>query len=384
MSKVVFLSSYDPTDIKSWSGTPYSIHRILSENGHMVYNVGPVKSYSKHIIRLISYLLSKVTRYRLDASHSLVSSFELGVRASFLLRKIDCDYVVAPAGSAVLAFLFTKKNIIYISDTTFGQFCEYYDSSSRELPWFAKVIGDYIEKRALDKSTISTFPSSWAADFAKKHYLIENKIHQINWGPNLPYVERFNKSLPKFHKGETFNILFCGVEWLRKGGDIVLQTVESLINSGYKVQLHICGCSALLYDDAVKPTWLIEHGRLDKNNHVENQLLQSLFKAAHIMFVPSRAECYGMVFCEAAAYSLPVVSTKTGGITSIVDDGLTGYLLAPDSPITEYFMCIEKLITDEYSYLEMSNNARMTYESRLNWPTWFNEMTLIFERTVES
>ncbi|TSA49979.1 MAG: glycosyltransferase [Sphingobacteriales bacterium] len=38
--------------------------------------------------------------------------------------------------------------------------------------------------------------------------------------------------------------------------------------------------------------------------------------------VPSRAECYGIVFAEASSYGLPSVSTDTGGVSAVVKEGV--------------------------------------------------------------
>ncbi|WP_137463714.1 glycosyltransferase, partial [Escherichia coli] len=45
------------------------------------------------------------------------------------------------------------------------------------------------------------------------------------------------------------------------------------------------------------------------------------------LLLPTIADCYGMVFCEAAAFGLPVVATDTGGVSSIVINERTGILI---------------------------------------------------------
>ena len=43
-------------------------------------------------------------------------------------------------------------------------------------------------------------------------------------------------------KDEVVNILFLGVDWYRKGGDLVYDTFLKLIEAGYNIHLTVCGC----------------------------------------------------------------------------------------------------------------------------------------------
>ena len=58
------------------------------------------------------------------------------------------------------------------------------------------------------------------------------------------------------------------------------------------------------------------------------------------------AEGFGMVFVEAQAMGLPVVSFATGGVTEAVIHGQTG-LLAPEKDTAQLTKAIQRLLTDE-------------------------------------
>ena len=51
------------------------------------------------------------------------------------------------------------------------------------------------------------------------------------------------------------------------------------------------------------------------------QRLEQIVSKSHRLLLPTRAECYGIVFCEANAYGLPVFATRVGGIPTIVKEG---------------------------------------------------------------
>ena len=54
------------------------------------------------------------------------------------------------------------------------------------------------------------------------------------------------------------------------------------------------------------------------------------------MFMPTRADCTPISFCEAASYGLPVISTDTGGVAAVVEPGETGILLPLNASAEQY------------------------------------------------
>ena len=63
-----------------------------------------------------------------------------------------------------------------------------------------------------------------------------------------------------------------------------------------------------------------------------HELLSSYYRAADVCLVPSRSESFGLVALEAAACGTPVVASAVGGLTTLVDDGHTGYLVDEPDP----------------------------------------------------
>jgi D-inositol-3-phosphate glycosyltransferase len=63
-----------------------------------------------------------------------------------------------------------------------------------------------------------------------------------------------------------------------------------------------------------------------------HELLSTFYRAADVCLVPSRSESFGLVALEAAACGAPVVAAAVGGLRTLVDHGVTGFLVEGRDP----------------------------------------------------
>jgi D-inositol-3-phosphate glycosyltransferase len=84
--------------------------------------------------------------------------------------------------------------------------------------------------------------------------------------------------------------------------------------------------------------------------------LADYYRAAEVCLVPSRSESFGLVALEAAACGTPVVASNVGGLSSLVDDGHTGFLV--DGRRAEDFVApVTTLLTDRRLAEELGVSA---------------------------
>lgn len=101
-------------------------------------------------------------------------------------------------------------------------------------------------------------------------------------------------------------------------------------------------------------SWLTWLGELDDGREA--------MKQGWVVVVPSqKPEPFGNVAIEGMAEGRPVVGTRMGGITEIVDDGVHGYLVEPDST-QELARAILQLLSDKDLAERMGAAARARYE----------------------
>jgi glycosyltransferase involved in cell wall biosynthesis len=80
-----------------------------------------------------------------------------------------------------------------------------------------------------------------------------------------------------------------------------------------------------------------------------------------------RAECYGIVFCEANSFGIPCLSTDVGGIPTIIKDEQNGKLFSKDATVAEYCRYILNLFSNYSRYKDLAQSSFHEYQSRLNW-----------------
>lgn len=243
---VAFLTSSDPNDKRSWSGIYFRMLDALKKEFGHVEALGPVPKYNlAYFLVLVKLSMATLTHRLLyskkfNNAHSHIRSKYYARYFNQKLEGKNFDVIFAPSGSIEIAHLNTDIPICYLTGSTFAHMNEYYDFFSG-LSDRSVQEGNEIEQAAIGISSTQVFPSFWAQDFARSYYHA-NSSFVVKHGANIDFVP--DDHIKSFSEGETLNILFIGVDWKRKGGEIVFQTLELLLARGIDVQLTVCGCVA--------------------------------------------------------------------------------------------------------------------------------------------
>ncbi|MCF6182430.1 glycosyltransferase family 4 protein [Lutibacter sp.] len=377
--RVGYLTATNPLDKRSWSGTHFKMYESLKNEFEEVYVLGPIKKsiFLNATLLTFSFIHFLVFFKKYKKNHSKLLSKYYAYKINKKLKNKNIDVIFAPASSTEIAYLKTAIPICYLSDTSFGQISNYYSSFSKISNYSFKE-ANLIEQRAIDNSFTQVYPSNWAAEYVINNYKAKkDNVFIVKFGANIDFTPE--KPLLKIFKS-TINLLFLGINWKRKGGDIVLKTFNILIEKGYDVTLTICGCTPknLITNPKIKVIPF-----LNKNNKKENEIFTKILNKSHILFLPTRAECYGIVFCEVAAYGIPVITTDTGGVTSIIENGINGYALPFKSTPKDYVTKIQFLLDYRLVLSSMAISSRKKFEKELNWNVWGKKMKEILLLTAQ-
>lgn len=362
--KIGFISSNNPfSDKKAWSGSIYKLREAIENAGYEVVWI-PYENKSLILSIVLRILRLFIGKNICGYEHNRLI-FWLYAKSINMKIYNDCSFYFFPGGAQIACYMKTKKPVIYFTDVTFKQMINYY---WKNVSPFVKKEGNLCEKNGINNATINIRASKWAADSVVYDYGFDPKrTFVIPLGPTLE-PEDIEPVNPLYSK--ELNVLFSGVDWDRKGGDIAVETVRYLKDKGFKVKLYIVGIHNLP-DDYKKMDFIVDVGFLDKNIEVQYREYIATIKKCNIFLLPTKAECAGIVFSEASAFGLPIFTYNTGGVGDYVIDGLNGYKLPLNSSSLDFANIIERtILTNEIEMLY--NGCLKMYNERLSWKNWSN------------
>ena len=382
MAKITFgyVSKANPfIDRKAWSGTIFKIRESIEQAGYTVRWIPYTTPFFSKFILGLYHLYAKLTGKNIVYSHiPLIARME----AHSIDKKLiaGCDMLFFSGGSQVLSRIETDKPVFYLSDATFELMVDYYWPN---LAACSVRYGNTIEQRALDKASVIIHSSEWASNSARDYYHIPaSKLNVIEFGANIDENKIQTPVKQEFAGGGyLLRILFSGVDWERKGGEIAVDTVMQLNAAGIRATLYVAGIKDLPQKHRDNPH-VKNIGFLNKNIPEQYHQYVQLWQQADILLLPTRAECSAIVYCEAAAHGIPVFTTDTGGIANYVVNGVNGYRLPLTGTGADFANKIKECICKQ-EFSGLSENARRLYKEKLSWPAWSSRFAEMVETYSE-
>ncbi len=362
--KVGFAGRWDPLDKAAWSGTYFHSLQAIKKYYQVetFYYKWPWHVRESLILhKQFQRLVHKKAAIEFLTGYAKYFSNQL--EKELLKRKVDLLFV--PSAPQLIAYCKTSVPIIYMTDATFFQLQGYYPLFKDISPYNINQ-GIALDKLSFENATHCMVASEWTRWSAINDYHIpSDKITVAPLGANLDDIPSLDKL--KKEKNKTCRLLFIGVEWERKGGQIALDTFYTLKKNTMPVHLTIIGCIPPV---AINDRDITVFPIINKHNEEQASKLYHIIRNSDFLLLPTRAECAGVVFCEASAYGVPSITTNTGGVSTYVEDGVNGFALPLVATAAAYADKIEQLFSDDKALQQLSINSRKKYEKELNWDTW--------------
>jgi glycosyltransferase involved in cell wall biosynthesis len=209
----------------------------------------------------------------------------------------------------------------------------------------------------------------------EKHHLIrrgakKNRITVIPNGVTLPPLEASKKNYGK--------VILClaRLDIAHKGQDILLQAMPKVISKVPDAKLWIVGEGR----DSAKLVKLAKELRLEVNveftGPVINTTKASYLRNSQVLCISPRTESFGVVYLEAMAYGLPIVTTKIGGIPEVVGDSA---ILVPANDPNALADALIRVLTD-WRLAEDLREKSLERVKRFDWDILVEEYKKVYEQ----
>ena len=175
-------------------------------------------------------------------------------------------------------------------------------------------------------------------------------------------------------------ILSVGSISPRKGHLYTIKMFNALREKGIKAKLRFIGSLAdnnyyAQLTKSIQESPYCKDIRLETN--VSQEELFVAYKTSKLFVLHSQEESQGIVFAEAMATGMPVVATKVGGVSEVVEDGKDGFLCEFGDAISMAIM-VEDILTDEKVWQSLSKHAKQAAK-KYDWDKIAEEICKLYK-----
>jgi glycosyltransferase involved in cell wall biosynthesis len=191
-----------------------------------------------------------------------------------------------------------------------------------------KLLYQYIIQRKCERELLSAqrtiiVDTEYVAEAIKNYHLSRTpRMAIIPQGINEHFYEINGSSSSR-------TILSVGSISKRKGHHLLIQSFSKAAERLKDIKLVICGAMAdRSYYQSLQKLATDSHcqERISLQADLPKEEVFEQFSNAHVFALHTQEESQGIVFAEAMATGLPIVSTRVGGVPFVVSEGENGFL----------------------------------------------------------
>jgi glycosyltransferase involved in cell wall biosynthesis len=222
--------------------------------------------------------------------------------------------------------------------------------SHKVQPRLIEQVKRSLTRKALSLASGYVSWSEWAKQSLVSDYGVPaDEVLVVAPGTDLAL---FRKDTPR--RDGLPRILFVGGDFVRKGGDVLLEAFRQRLRG--KAELHLVTGHPVPAGEGI-----FTYAGLPPNSAP----LVDLFRNADVFALPTRADCLAVVLGEAMASSLPIVTTNVGAHSEAVVHGRTGFIVEPGD-VESLADALERLVDDPSLCRSMGEQARALAEERFD------------------
>ena len=256
-----------------------------------------------------------------------------------------------------------------------------FDARSSDLTWLRRLYHEadqiIVHAESNRDTIVQTFEIS------------PDKVRVIPMGPYLHFAEkqRLPAILAKQRLGlepDAPVILFFGQIKKVKGLQYLIRAFRQVLDQHPSVRLIIAGPEWKESFDGYA-TLIRELNLTDKVltriEYVPDDEVGVYYSAADVVALPYTEAYQSAVLYMAYSFARPVVSSAVGGLTEVVEDGVTG-LLVPPADVNQLANALLALLQDTEMAKVMGEQGRVLVETKFGWPEIARKTAMVYEEVL--
>jgi starch synthase len=226
---------------------------------------------------------------------------------------------------------------------------------------------DRERQQYLTRAHIFAICENTATSLIEDYGIPAERVSVVGAGPNLYELPAL---LPRDEPGQAPMILMVGNDFVRKGGNVLLEAFQLVRLSLPEARLVIVGEDARGSSQGGVEFVGRVHSRAD---------MADLYGRATVFCMPSLFEPFGLSLLEAMAFGLPCISTLTGGVPEMILEGVTGRLVPPGD-VFALADALLKTLTTPGEAVSQGAAGRRRIETTYTWDHVVDRMLPVIER----
>ncbi|MCS6827519.1 MAG: glycosyltransferase [Caldilinea sp.] len=393
--RIALLSfNYPPERYEGVGRSTNMLAKGLFELGHTVHVLThgsreTVSFYDGAYVHRVPYRLDRYMHYRrLSKVHHLLNYSHAVHERLYRLRLNDDIQIVDTPLWLTDGFVTAVSGMLPVvvrPVTAQRQIAELQHQRDDDL----RLVGE-IEEELLRHAQFIVANSHATVRALRQVYNLTDKMKQIDVIPyGIEAVEESETRPFPFHEPPTkLTVLYVGRLEKRKGVADLFQAIPKVLRIVPHVEFIIAGADNSEADGFKRKTGLSYPAYFRKRypecaasvqflGEVSEERLQTLYQSCHLFVAPSLYESFGLIYLEAMNYAKPVIGCRAGGIPEVVDDGVTGRLVDPESPeqlaeamaallqsprtLYEYGVAGRQRLLDRFTHIHMARGFAQVY-----------------------
>ncbi|MBF9710985.1 glycosyltransferase family 4 protein [Bifidobacterium dentium] len=304
-----------------------------------------------HRLRIISRKGIRILRS--EYCHSVLNEDFLG----------QYDFIISTEYGQVMTYCLSKvsKNVVLYSGPYYNLF---------KLPFMSPIYDFFFTKEINDQCKAKFVKSI----LAKEYLEAKGYTNLVNIGVGLD-VERFDRNVPiqaetqKIIDFMTTNdcVLYVGSLSDRKNFPFLIDVYTKLKSERNNIKFVVIGKGdpryVKRYVDRIPGQYRDDLLRIEK---IDNSQLKYIYPLAKAFLLPSKQEIFGMVLLESMYLGAPVITSRNGGSTTLIEGRNTGTIIS-EFDVHKWVNAIEQYLDNPSETTAMTERAHQLISRDFVW-----------------